>query len=186
MRRYKRKPKKLIIDTSVFSEFVHMGLLEKLIEYKDFAKVKIILPENVRKELVKERADQKIREALDYVIKQHIFQVVNPSKEEINELRFRYPSLGEGEIGVLATALALKQSSSQCIIPILDDRQARKKARKIGLKVHGTLWLLIDLKKHGILKTKSVIRIVSKLPSHGFFITDEKLREIVEYVKKDC
>ena len=46
-----------------------------------------------------------------------------------SELRFKYPTLGQGEIEVIATAITLKgrtKFSEAHVIPVLDDRKARR------------------------------------------------------------
>jgi len=177
---------KLIFDTSVITELLNAGLLDSLAIYRDVAKVEMILPVDVRAELEREDVSWKLRNTLENFIKQGLFQVLNPAEDTVTELKYRYPSLGDGEVGVLATALTLKKHSSTLVIPVLDDAQARNVAKKLGLKVHGTLWILVQLKKHHAISRKVAIKVVKELPDRGFYIIKQKLREIIKEVEKDC
>ena|SRR5437879_617443 len=56
--------------------------------------------------------------------------------------------LGEGETEVLTLAL-----ESHDAVVVLDDRLARKVADDLGLRFTGTLGLLIDAKKKGLVST---------------------------------
>ena len=55
--------------------------------------------------------------------------------------------LGAGELAVLALAL----EHSECIV-LLDDRQARRIAQSAGLRVWGTLRVLIEAKSQGLIQ----------------------------------
>jgi predicted nucleic acid-binding protein len=58
------------------------------------------------------------------------------------------PGLDAGEAAVLALALEFSDS-----VVILDDALARRAARSIGLRLTGTLGLLIDAKRAGLIAT---------------------------------
>jgi predicted nucleic acid-binding protein len=177
---------KLIFDTSVVTELIRAGLLDSLLIYRDIAKVEMILPVDVRAELEREDVSWKFRDTLKSFIERRLFRILNPAEDTVTELKHRYHSLGDGEIGVLATALTLRKHSSTSVIAVLDDAQARNTAKKLGLKVHGTLWILVQLKKHQAINREVAIKAIKELPNRGFYIVNEKLWEIIKEVEKDC
>ena len=85
--------------------------------------------------------------------------VISPTNWEfVQELK---KLLGEGE----AEAIALAKERGAEII--LDDKRARRVAKEQGLKVVGTLGVLIRARSKGIVR--SVSKILSELESKGFF-----------------
>ena len=69
--------------------------------------------------------------------------------------------LGAGETQVLALAL-----ESAAALVLLDDRLARRVAASLGLTVEGTLGLLLDAKRAGLVD--AVAPLVDQLQSLGF------------------
>jgi len=79
----------------------------------------------------------------------------------------RFIDLGE------SSAIALAMEISEALL-IIDDREARQFALSLGLKVTGTLGVLIRAHKQGIITNLSAI--ISKLKENGFHLppnTDE-------------
>jgi len=164
----------LIIDSSVIIEFINLDMLDKLAEYGEIIKAKIVLPETVRDELSRTYSNLKIP-----------FEVMNPPRNKMEEIGFLCPSLGEGEKGVLALALKFKESS-KTVIALLDDKRARNACKELKVSFHGTLWVLIQLKRHGIIGKNATVNSINKLPTHGFRVREETLRKITAEVEKDC
>lgn len=78
--------------------------------------------------------------------------------------------LGAGELGTMASALENLER-----VVILDDALARRIAHAAGLKVWGTLKVLLEAKEQGIIKTISPH--VEQLKSSGMWISkDIRLR----------
>jgi uncharacterized protein len=71
------------------------------------------------------------------------------------------PNLGPGEREVLALGLESKDA-----ILVLDDAFARRIADALGLRLTGTLGILLDAKRAGLIG--NVSRILETLSSHGF------------------
>jgi len=170
----------LIFDTSVVIEFIKSSLLDGLIKYrnKNSANIEMMLPAEVLEEL--ERSTINCNSLHD------IFKVVRAEKRIVERLKQRYLGLGDGEIGVLSIALALKNSSPSHIVLLIDDYYARKIAKSLGLDVHGTLWLIQQLKMHNIITKENAIKIVKELPSHGFYIDENTFSQVIETILKDC
>ena len=79
--------------------------------------------------------------------------------------------LGDGEKEVLALGL-----ETQDALLLLDDRDARRYARTLGLEITGTLGLLLRAKEHGILD--SVGPVLDRLQSLRFRL-NVRTREMV-------
>ncbi len=73
--------------------------------------------------------------------------------------------LGPGESEALALALEFREA-----VVVLDDRVARKVARTLGLKMTGTLGLLLDAKRVG--RIERVTPLLNELESLGFRLAD--------------
>jgi uncharacterized protein len=73
--------------------------------------------------------------------------------------------LGPGESEVLALALELREA-----VLVLDDRLARKVALTLGLRMTGTLGLLLDAKRVG--RIERVAPLLNELESLGFRLAD--------------
>jgi predicted nucleic acid-binding protein len=69
--------------------------------------------------------------------------------------------LGPGETEVLALALESRDS-----VALLDDALARSVARTLGLRVRGTLGILLDAKRAGLLQ--AVAPVLDELDALGF------------------
>lgn len=75
-----------------------------------------------------------------------------------------------------ASAIALALETPDCII-ILDDLKARKIAEKYGLKITGTLGIILYAHEKGIVK--SVKHLLDKMKKSGFRINDEIEKEVL-------
>jgi hypothetical protein len=80
--------------------------------------------------------------------------------------------LGKGESEVIA--LSLEEKS----VAVLDDYVARKTARELGLKVKGTLGILIDAKKEG--KIKELKPLLDELIKKDFRISKKLYEKALE------
>jgi len=188
METWRRTKTVLVFDASVIIELINAGILDDLRRYRDMRNVTIMIPQAVVEELREEGVDPAVRGALDTLLSEGVFTPMDATPVE-SELRFRHPALGQGEIGVIATAITLKGSpefSEARVIPVLDDRKARRAASGQGLEVHGTLWLLLELKRSGALEKRKAIETLERMPERGFRISEHRLKEVIEEVKRDC
>lgn len=80
--------------------------------------------------------------------------------------------LGRGELA--AMALALENPSR---IVLLDDGLARRIAKAAGLKVWGTLRVLLEAKSHGL--TESIEPLVDRLGDAGLWMSDDIRQRIL-------
>ena len=167
------KKKLFILDSSVISELVILGIIEKLDDYRKMLHAEIILPTLVQDELYN---DNKVYSVLKSYIEKGSFKVVKPPEKIVKELRFRFFGLGDGEIGVLALAIVNQKEHTSMVIPLMDDKKARKAARELGLPVHGTLWLLIEFARKRLIGKHIALNLLRMLPEHGFRLSEEILR----------
>ncbi|MHA1672706.1 MAG: hypothetical protein ACTSYI_03680 [Promethearchaeota archaeon] len=91
---------------------------------------------------------------------------LNEGKIEIKEYdmtKIKFPlmknkNLHPGELDAIRLALSMPED-----VILLDDEEARLVARDLGLKVKGTLGLLIDFKKLKIIDQKQALKILHQL-----------------------
>ena len=80
--------------------------------------------------------------------------------------------LGPGDREVLALALELGDS-----VAVLDDKVARRSARRLDLSFTGTLGLLLDAKTAGLIET--VAPYLDRLDDRNFHLSPETRRLIL-------
>lgn len=81
--------------------------------------------------------------------------------------------LGRGETEVLALALEREKA-----IAVLDDRVARRLARTLDIALTGTLGILLDAKKAGLIK--SVAPLIDELEDQGFRLAARTRRAVLD------
>lgn len=94
----------------------------------------------------------------------------DPQQKKLLELE-----LDAGEAS--AIALALNKNPSRVII---DEFKGRSVAQRLGLKVTGTLGIIIKAKEHGIINFGKPI--LKKLESHGFWLSENLKRDILHRI----
>lgn len=144
-------PDKVIVDTSVLIALEKLDLLQIICKvYKE-----IIITDGVKKEFGELNLP---------CLK------IQKSKGNLVRLLTKDLNLGIGEAEVISLA---KESN---ITPLLDDKQARRIAEDLGMKISGTIGLLIKAKRSGVIK--KVYPSVEKLKKLGFFVSDNILEQI--------
>jgi len=144
------KGKIVIADASTLIGLLRIGqlsLLEKLFK-------KIIIPRGVYNEVAVDR-----KEGSD-VFKRSTYFIVKNVEDRVST-DFLMPSFGKGEAEVLALA---KEKKADLIL--LDEKRARKTARRAGFKVMGILGILVISKDKGFIP--SVKPFIEELNSQGF------------------
>ena len=180
----KKQNKVMIFDTSVIIELLHANILDKLNDYRNSTdhNIEFILTDVVFEELRKGKRVEKIESLL-----KQIFEIYETPTKIMNKISSRKLALGPGELSVLAIATLIKQRNpSLSITVIMDDKKGRKAAKELGLEVHGTLWIIIQLKKEKIISKEEAIRIVNELPYRGFHLDKEILDQIIKKINIDC
>lgn len=90
-------------------------------------------------------------------------------------IKNRYFNLGKGEQSIMSLALKYHEQNKEYFC-VLDDKDARKIARKLGLNIMGAIGLLLILKKKGLLENP--IEVANKIRQSNFRISDKLLEEL--------
>ena len=145
----------VICNTSPLQYLHQIGQLELLPKLV----ARITVPTAVAQELAEGRRrglDLPIPEALAWV------DLCTPSSEKVVRL---VADLGPGETGVLL--LALERTNP---VAILDDALARRHAEFLGIALTGTLGILLDAKRRGLVP--AVTPLVDDLQRLGFRLSE--------------
>jgi len=86
--------------------------------------------------------------------------------------------LDDGESEVIALAMEMKK-----VYVILDDKKARRVAKQIGLKVIGTVGILLRAKKNKIIP--EIKSYLEKLNNVGFHISEALYQKALEIARED-
>ncbi len=148
------------------SPLIHLAKVGKLELLKDYF-TEILIPEAVYRECVvdgKDREDAKRIESASWI---RVVDIKNIDlKKALNTV------LDEGEYEAIVLAL---QESADLIL--LDDYEARELARTYGLKITGTIGLLIKAKYEGDIS--SIGEMLKKLRRTGFWLSDDLYTKIL-------
>lgn len=125
---------------------------------------RIIVPESVWQEVVCNQSDQAALgiPAMPWLIREH---VKTSSRVEVW-------NLGRGETAVLSYALAHSPLRA-----VIDDFDARRTARTLGVPVIGTVGLLVLAKRRGLLPSVSIG--LDKLRAAGLWLSDDLVRKVI-------
>jgi predicted nucleic acid-binding protein len=89
------------------------------------------------------------KQKVDTEIKNGRIKIENlVAQNELDSLKNRYPTLGEGELSIIQAALKLNTGAKK-YYAVLDDGNARKVATKLNVRLTGTFGLLKALKDKG-------------------------------------
>lgn len=112
--------------------------------------------------ITKEIADEFEKDLPDW------FEIQSPANKTYQKIL--EASLDKGE----ASAIAFAIENNDCLL-IIDDLKGRKYASKLGLKITGTLSVLVDAKLMGYIK--SVKPLLEKIKNTNFRLTDDLERK---------
>lgn len=101
-------------------------------------------------------------------------RIVNPKAMPSEWLAL---DLGPGELAVLALALENPEH-----VVLIDDTLARRTAQSAGLKVWGTLRVLLEAKSHGL--TEQLELYVNRLQDAGMWMSEEIRQRILALDRK--
>ncbi|HXH14485.1 MAG TPA: DUF3368 domain-containing protein [Alphaproteobacteria bacterium] len=127
----------------------------------------ILLPATVLEEI---RAKQDIATVQ---MEQHLGTWLNMCSITRPEVLQFLPDLGEDERDVIAQALQEGIASV-----VLDDQEARRVARRLGLEPIGTVGLLLAAKKRSLLP--SVKNELDRLRGFGFWVSEDLVRQVLQ------
>jgi predicted nucleic acid-binding protein len=145
----------VICNTSPLQYLHQIGQLELLPKLVS----RVVVPPAVGKELAEGRRrglDLPVPEVLPWV------DMSAPASEQVIRL---VADLGPGETGVLL--LALERTDP---VVILDDALARRHAEMLGISLTGTLGILLDAKRRGLVP--ALIPLIDDLQRLGFRLSE--------------
>lgn len=96
----------------------------------------------------------------------------------------KYRSLVEEiDVGEVAAILLAKKLSANLLL--MDDASARTIAESFGLRVKGTIFVLLTAYKKKLLKKEEVKRLMVLLVAEGFRISQELYAQVLEEIAKE-
>ena len=143
----------IIADTSCLIVLEQIGLLDLLKEFYN----EIHITNEVKSEFKKEIPE--------WII---VTELIDKQRQKILEL-----NLDKGEASAIALCLGNKDS-----LLLIDERKGRNVAQNLGIKITGTLGILIKAKNQNLiisLKTE-----FDKLKNVGFWVSDKLINQILE------
>lgn len=152
-----------VIDAS---PFVFLAKLDRLSVLENQGPP-LLMPEAVAREILEQRdqAASQIQEAAGSWLE--IAEVADPLAVEL-----LLPSLGAGEAEVIV--LAKERGATRVV---MDDLEARRFARRVGMKPVGTLGLLLAARLSG--QIPSLKNDIRKLEAAGFYASDALLAAVL-------
>jgi predicted nucleic acid-binding protein len=96
-------------------------------------------------------------------------------------MKNRFPALTDGELAVLFVTLNFRnfKKEANSASAILDDKAARNVAKRLGVRYFGTLKLLSELLREGLMTKLQFKQYIKKLQDSGFYFNERILIEIV-------
>lgn len=147
-------PETVIVDTSVLISLDKINLLQILCKmYKE-----VILPEAV------------VREFGSINLECHSIRKAGTS---LTNLLARDLNLGQGESEVITLGYETGLTA------LIDDFKARKIAEDLGLKITGTIGVLLKAENLGLIK--SAWEKTKELKEKGFYVSDELLADLYKF-----
>ena len=129
---------------------------------------KVLVPVEVEEEIMKLDESPEAVQLRDG-IQEGWIEVRRPSENKKKQIAKLFGEIDEGEAAVIA--LALERHGENVII---DDAEARTAAEYFELKVHGTLYVILEAYKHNIFKSKpEVISMVNNMLRKSFYLSSE-------------
>jgi len=153
----------LVLDTSAFIAFyteLKVGYLLTSLQKQGYV---LLIPEYIVRNEIKTDLDM-----LYKVIEKGEMRILPQIRDEdVEELRFRFPSLNRGELEVIWWGKYFK-SGGEKYLCVLDDGKARKAAQNLGIEIIGTLGIIGSLNELGIINKDEREEICGKLRNKGF------------------
>jgi predicted nucleic acid-binding protein len=155
------------------SPLIHLAKVGKLELLRDYF-TEILIPEAVYRECVvdgKDREDAKRIESASWI------RVVDIKNIDLKKALNTVLDEGESE----AIVLALQESAD---LILLDDYEARELARTYGLRITGTIGILIKARHEGDIS--SIGEMLKKLRRTGFWLSDDLYTKILRDAGELC
>ena len=157
----------LVFDTSTLITLHELGCDEMVRAFQELPTVEVVIPRAVWEEL--SRARSRINLSAESL---HVEQAEEELPDDIPR------RLGRGELEAIAIAYKLARLSGVSAIVLTDDKIARNKCKRIGVKTHGTLGLIELAKRCGIIAKERALQMLDEIPvKTHLYITRDSLEE---------
>ena len=154
--------KAAVSNSGPLIHLTNAGLLELLFKLYDV----ILIPQSVYNEIVIKGKEEGHSDAI--ILEQAITnEKIKVEKVKANTQKISTSKLHQGEINTILLAL-----QSEVEIILLDDEEARIFARKLKIKVKGTLGILIELFKQKFLKLEEALKYLKKINAVMYLSSD--------------
>ena len=166
---------KVIVDNAMLSAFLEMKcttLLDGLAKKFGWS---FDIPSIVKNESMQRSGIS--RRSITYRIKK-LGNVIAIDKQRIQSLKARFFKLHEGELEAISIALDYKESNRDYMI-IFDDDEARRTAKELGLRMHGTIWILSRAYKAMIINYVELVYYLEGLRRVGFWYEDKTVEAVL-------
>ncbi|MBD3343155.1 MAG: DUF3368 domain-containing protein [Candidatus Lokiarchaeota archaeon] len=152
--------KTAVSNSGPLIHLANVGLIDFLFKLYDT----ILIPESIYNEVVIKGKKEGHSDALI------IEQAISDDKIQVHNVKlgkedFVSSQLHQGELEAIKLTL-----NSEANLIFLDDEEARIYARKLNIKVKGTLGILIDLVKKSFLKPRNFTQLFKKIKFCDVFI----------------
>jgi len=165
----------LVFNATTLITLMELNRLDLVEKLRETQHVKVVIPQSVKNEFLEAGIELNISSDEMPIEKIDILPIEIPRR------------LGEGELHAIALAYTLTQQLSKnnvTTIVVTDDKQARKKCEKLGIKVFETLGLIEFAKKHRVISKEKALEILEKIPSTSLYTTQELLKEAQTKIKQ--
>ena len=154
--------RRVIVNSTPLIVLCNVGRLEILRTLY----TEITIPEAVFAEVTKKEdsACQIVKNSLDWI---RVERILSPSDKKMYQAK-----LHDGEVEVMILA----QEGTADDLVVIDDNAAKKTAKYLGLKVTGTIGVLLKAKREGIIP--EIASVLEKMKKNGFYIS-ESLEQLV-------
>lgn len=150
-----------VVNASPLIALARVGCADWLHELAD----EVVVPEAVKLEIDAGPADQ-----AQQLLSEGRFEVVPTSPLVPEVLAW---DLGRGETAVLSMVYREPERTA-----ILDDRNARRCARTLGVLVRGTLNIVVQARRSGL--TDSAAEVLRRIRAGGFRLDDATIRRVLK------
>lgn len=144
--------RRVIVNSTPIIILCNIGLLDIL----KALYAEICIPEAVYREVTEkdDSACQALKTALNWM---HVEKIANQSDKKMYKAK-------------------LHQEGTADDLVVIDDNAAKKTAKYLGLKVTGTIGVLLKAKREGIIP--EIVSVLEKMKKNGFYIS-ESLEQLV-------
>lgn len=119
-----------------------------------------------------------VENSINHYIDNNKIKIIKKEIESIKDkIRTRHPTLGKGEISIIALGILLNNNDYYCV---LDDKTARDVAIKYNLQLTGSIGLMIKIRDEDTWDDDELSQIVEKIRSSDFRVSDEILGRLYD------